>query len=136
MTNTIQLFPEVTSETHPAVIYVTKFLDAQKQKNINAFANSFNENMQLFANLPGGVIIRDPKQLIARHKQLYESPNFHVEYGDIGDGLGNDDFFACSVQVKVTLPDNSQRTNYIDMTFVRNGNEWVPARLINTVVAP
>lgn len=139
MNNHIPSFSQVTNETHPAVKYMVDFLEAQKQKDFEAFTRCFGPAADgpLFVILPGGVIMRDAKHLIERHKKLYESPTFHVDYSELHDGRGNDDFFSCSVQVNVKLPDGSQRTNYIDMMFVRNEGlepEWIPARLINTVV--
>lgn len=140
MNSRIQSFSQVTNETHPAVKYMIDFLEAQKQKDLEAFACCFGPHADnpIFINLPGGVIIRDAKRLIERHKNFYESPTFHVDYSELHDGIGNDDFFSCSVLVNVTLPDGNQRKNYIDMTFVKKKGlepEWIPARLINTTVS-
>lgn len=140
MNNHIQSFPQVTNKTHPAVKYMVDFLEAQKQKDLKAFTRCFGPSVDnpIFVNLLGGVIMRDAKQLIERHKNFYESPSFHVDYSELHDGIGNNDFFSCSVLVNVTLPNSSQRINYIDMMFVRKEGlepEWIPARLINTVVS-
>ncbi len=140
MSHPIKSFSQVTSKTHPAVKYVLDFLEAQKQKNIEAFAHCFGQDADnpIFVNLPGGIIMRDPKQLIERHRKFYESSTFHVDYGELHDGIGNDDFFSCSALLNVTLPDGSQRTNYIDMMYVKQDDlkpEWIPTRLINTVLS-
>lgn len=139
MNNQIQSYQHITSDAHPAASYVVEFLEAQKNKDVNAFAHCFGTaaDNRIFVNLSGGVIMTDVQQLIKRHKELYASPVFHVEYGPLQNGMGNDDFFCCSVLVNVTLPDSSQRSNYIDMMFVREEGsepEWIPVRLINTVV--
>jgi hypothetical protein len=139
MSQSIQSFSQITIKTHPAVKYVLDFLEAQKQKDIEAFAHCFgqDEDHPIFVNLPGGIIMRDPKQLIERHRKFYESSIFHVDYGEFYDGIGNDDFFSCSVLVNVTLPDGSERTNYIDMMYVKQDEKpvWIPIRLINTVLS-
>lgn len=132
-------YPQITQESHPAVKYVQAFLEAQVKKDYTAFANCFGQgDMHFFLILPGGNVVRNQELLLARHRELYASPKFQVELkSPLQDGVGNNDFFSCSVLVHVTLPNGCERTNYLDMTFFNNcyeGPKWVPVRLVNTVV--
>ena len=135
----IDFFSKITPETHPAVPYILAWLDTQVQKDYEAFAAFFNSesNLPLFINLPGGKVFRDSKELLLRHKEFYESPVFEVVREDLCDGMGNPDFFTCSVLVHVTFPNGAKRSNYIDVTFIKSADlepRWVPARIINTVI--
>lgn len=135
----ISLISPIQESSHPAVPYVLAWLDAQARKDYEAFAECLGPegDVPLFINLPGGVLMRNAEQILARHKAFYESSAFQVQYGELQDGMGNKDFFVCSVLVHVTLPTGKKRTNYIDMTFLKNetsGPAWIPRRLINTVV--
>lgn len=135
----VQFFSKIQEDTHPAVPYVLAWVNAQVQKDYEAFARCFDSdaNSPLFLNLPGGVIMKHPKELLARHKTFYNSPDFQVVAEGLQNGMGNSDFFTCSVLVHVTLPNGARRTNYIDMTFLKRKDSeplWIPARLINTVV--
>ncbi len=135
--NTIQPYAIVTEKTHPAVLDIQRFLESQSHKDISVFASYLSENELFFLNLPGGIEITDPQALIQMHQHLYASPDFSCRFEELQNGIGNDDFFTCSVKVGVTFPGGVKRSNYIDMTFVKNSKEspaWVPIRLINTVI--
>ena len=133
MPGTVQVFAKVTRDCHPAVRNVFAFLESIATKNRQAFAASFGA--QFFANLPGGVQVRDAKKLIAMHDDFFASAVSQFRYGELTSGVGGADFFMCSVPADVTLPDGSKRKVSIDMTLFKN-SEWTVGRLINTVVDP
>jgi hypothetical protein len=132
----IRTFDKVTRQCHPAAQDVFAYLESIAAKDKKAFAASFG-SVQLFANLPGGVQVKEAKKLIEMHDDFFESPVSKFEYGELTQGVGGSDFFTCSVPANVTLPDGSKRRVCIDMTFLKNPASqpsWTPARLINTVV--
>ena len=135
----LQPLTDTTVNTHPAARYAIKLLESQRSKDLDAFASCFSrdENAMLFVNLQGGAVIRKAKELIERHRKIYQSPVFRLSYGELQDVMGNEDVFICSAPVSVTFPNGIYREVTFDMTFVNNNDgdpEWIPVRIINTIV--
>src|SRR5579872_4396836 len=127
----IQTFERVSQKCHPAAHYVFVYLDSIVNKDKKAFAASFgaHPNGRFFANLPGGVQVKDAKQLIDMHRDFLESADSRFEYGEIVHGVGGADFFMCSVPANVTLPNGMKRRVCIDMTFFKARDSkpaWIP----------
>ncbi len=131
-------FERVSKGCHPALNDLFAFLESLSMKDKQAFAASFGSlsSIGFFANLPGGVRVTDPNKLIEMHDEFFESSVSQFEYSKLNNGVGGEDFFTCSVPAKVTFPNGTKREVCIDMTFFKNQDAWVPARLINTVVDP
>lgn len=135
----LQLYEQIRDESHPAVFHIRRFLESQAHKDIATFTAYLQHSEPFFLNLPGGHIVTNPEELIKRHTRFYESPEFACHFGELQHGMGNNDFFICNVHVNVTLPGGLKRSNYIDMTFVKNSKNspaWIPVRLVNTVIEP
>jgi hypothetical protein len=132
----IQRYDTISDTCHQAIPYVLHYLQVIQRKDRKAFAACFGPG-PFFANLPGGVQVRQVKELIDMHIGFFDSPVTRFDYERPVLGVGGADFFTCSVAALVTLPNRTERRVCIDMTFFSAKQPaWVPGRLINTVVDP
>ncbi len=135
---TFQVFEQVTPDCHPAVSTGSAYLDTVCAKDLKQFAAALAPQIQapFFANLPGGVRVTDVNQFIEMHRSFFQSDRSRFEYRSLSHGVGDRNFFLCSLSAFVVLPNGSEREVYIDMTLFLCQGLWIPRRFINTVIQP
>jgi hypothetical protein len=133
---TYQVFDKVTPDCHPAASVAYGYLETICSKDLKRFAAFLAPHTKapFFANLPGGVQVTDVNQFIEMHRGFFASERSGFQYRSVSHGVADGQFFLCSVQAFVTLPNGSEREVYIDMTLFLCQELWLPRRFINTVI--